>query len=135
MAVLGPALPHTGILFVNEEESRMLTGRATYREAAAELLRAGAGMVVVKLGGEGCAVFTPQMERHAPAARVEVVDTTGAGDCFVGGFLAALQRGASLDEAARTGNAAGAASVSALGAVKGLRDFEEIRRRLASQIV
>lgn len=135
MEVLAPALPYTEILFVNEEESRMLTGSSEYRSAAAVLLRAGARVVVVKLGGRGCAVFTPDAELHAPAVRVEVVDTTGAGDCFAGGFLSALQHGASLEEAARIANAAGAASVSALGAVKGLRDFEEIRLLAASQRV
>lgn len=135
MQVLAPALRHTEILFVNEEESRMLTGRSEYHTAAADLLRAGVRVVVVKLGGQGCAVFTSDAEFHAPAVRVEVVDTTGAGDCFAGGFLSALQHGASLEEAAQVANAAGAASVSALGAVKGLRDFEEIRRLAASQRV
>ena len=133
MQVMAPALPHTGILFVNEEESRMLTGRPEYRAAAADLLCAGAQIVVVKLGCRGCAVFTRESDFHSPAVRVEVVDTTGAGDCFAAGFLSALQRGASLEEAAREANAAGAASVSALGAVSGLRDFEEIRRLAASQ--
>jgi sugar/nucleoside kinase (ribokinase family) len=132
MEVLAPCLPELGVLFVNEEESRMLTGRGAFREAARDLLRAGVETVVVKLGAEGCAVFTRAGDFRSPALPVPVMDSTGAGDCFAGGFLAALQRGASLEKAARLANAAGAASVSALGSVKGLRNFEDARRLLAS---
>jgi ribokinase len=53
------------------------------------------------------------------------VDTTGAGDCFAGGFLAALCRGLSFPEAARVANAAGALSVSGLGATAGLKNWDE----------
>ena len=60
-----------------------------------------------------------------PGFEVEVVDTTGAGDCFTGGLIAGLRRGLPLLDAARFANAAGALSVQKLGAVNGIRTLQE----------
>ena len=122
---LGPCLPYVDLLFVNEEEARMLTGLEDPLEAARALNRAGAGTVVVKLGPGGCMVLAEGEEHSLPAHEVEVVDTTGAGDCFAGGFLAALHRGFSLREAASFANAVGALSVRRVGSVAGLLSWEE----------
>ncbi len=122
---LGPALPHTDLLFVNEEEALKLTGAAEYAPAAARLLELGAGTVVVKRGGAGCSVFDARGRIDAPAYDVPVVDTTGAGDCFAGGFLAALARGLACNDAARVANAAGALNVERVGATTGLRSWED----------
>ena len=54
-----------------------------------------------------------------------VKDTTGAGDAFVGGFLAGLYRGMNWQEAAKLANAVGALSVQAVGAVRGLLSYEQ----------
>ena len=65
--------------------------------------------------------LTPKVKRfYAPGFQVPVKDTTGAGDCFVAGFLDARQRGASWAEAGEFGNAVGALSVQKLGAVTGV---------------
>lgn len=114
---LGPCLAHTDILFVNEDEARMLGGIPALRAA-------GARTLVLKLGAEGCEVMGEGGNFRMPAFEVPVVDTTGAGDCFSGGFLVALQRGASFAEAARFANAVGALSVRALGSVAGMLDYE-----------
>ena len=122
---LGPCLPHTDLLFVNEDEARRLSGLDDPIPAAQKLRELGARSVVVKLGGNGCAVFSSDAEFHAPAFDVHAVDTTGAGDCFVGGFLAALHCRRSWDQAARFANAVAALSVQSLGATAGLRSFTE----------
>ena len=122
---LAPCLPHTDILFVNEDEARMLTGTSVPAEIAAVLRRNGARAVVLKLSRKGCAVFTGGEEFYVPPFRVNVVDTTGAGDCFVAGFLAALDRGLPLREAARFANAVGALTVQKIGSVEGVRTWEE----------
>jgi sugar/nucleoside kinase (ribokinase family) len=57
-----------------------------------------------------------------PAFDVEAKDTTGAGDCFVGGFLRPLAAGASLRETGRYGNALGALSVQNIGGASGIPD-------------
>ena len=83
--------------------------------AAASLLANGARTAIIKLGPRGCAIFTGEREFHCPAFPVEVKDTTGAGDTFVAGFLAARLEGADLPEAGRFANAAGALNVQQIG--------------------
>jgi sugar/nucleoside kinase (ribokinase family) len=118
-------LPHLDLLFMNQDEARMLSGSADPDQAARRMQTLGASDVVIKLGPEGCAVFTTEVAERFPGFEVDVVDTTGAGDCFVGGFLAALSRGASYAEAARFANAVGALSVQRLGAINGVRTLVE----------
>jgi sugar/nucleoside kinase (ribokinase family) len=122
---LGPCLPMTGLLFVNAEEARFLTGIEDPRAAGRRLRELGAEIVVVKTGCGGCLVFHADGEIAAPAFDVPVLDTTGAGDCFAGGFLAALSRGESLEEAARFANGVAALSIQSLGATEGLRSHRE----------
>jgi len=59
-----------------------------------------------------------------------VVDTTGAGDAFCGALAASLASGASVEEAARVGNAAGSLAVEVLGAIPSMPTYEQIQRRL-----
>jgi sugar/nucleoside kinase (ribokinase family) len=125
METLAPCLPHADILFVNEDEARMLTGSMEPEVVVRSLRDRGARTVVLKLGAKGCAVFTPDAELHVPGFTVPVVDTTGAGDCFAGAYVAALERGKSHLEAARLANAVGAMVVQTLGAVDGVRGWEE----------
>ncbi len=116
-------LPDVDLLFVNESEARMLTGHDDPERAASVLQERGAAEVVVKLGGRGCVVYAGAHRFAAPAFEVAVKDTTGAGDCFAGGFLAALHHGLDLREAAMVANAAGAMSVERLGTVSGVRSW------------
>jgi ribokinase len=113
------------LLFVNEDEARMLTGRTSPAEAAATLQELGAQIIVVKLGARGCTVFSPDTRIDVPAFEVDAVDTTGAGDCFAGGYLAALHRGWPHRDAARFANAVGALSVQKMGTVTGLLSWNE----------
>jgi sugar/nucleoside kinase (ribokinase family)/D-arabinose 5-phosphate isomerase GutQ len=87
--------------------------------AVAEALRAryGCGAVVVTDGAEGCAVSAPGVALRVPACSVkEVVDTTGAGDAFLGGLLVGLHHGLDWPDALRLAAACGAACVEKLGA-------------------
>jgi sugar/nucleoside kinase (ribokinase family) len=124
MTDLAPCLPGLDFLFMNEDESRMVAS------SPAEMLSQGVRIVVRKLGPRGCAIYTADREFRSPAFAVPVKDTTGAGDCFVAGFLAAHLGGASLPEAARFANAVGALSVQCVGATAGVRSFEETQRWL-----
>lgn len=133
METLAPCLPHVDILFVNEDEARVLTGRLEPGEVVRALRGQGARTVVLKQGGKGCSVFTLDSEFHVPALSVPVVDTTGAGDCFAGAYVAALQRGKSQAEAARLANAVGAMVVATLGAVEGVRGWDETVARASAR--
>ena len=122
LAVVGPCLAHADYLFVNQDEARMLAGTDDPAAVAQFFRDRGVTTVVVKLGAQGCAVSSAGGSFHSPAFAVPTVDTTGAGDCFTGAFLALLAEGAPLATAARWANAAGALSVQALGATAGLLD-------------
>ena len=78
------------ILFANAEEARMMTGLEP--EAAARELSETIEVVAVKDGVRGAWVRRGEEVHHVPAHRVDVVDTTGAGDCFAAGFLYGMLR-------------------------------------------
>jgi sugar/nucleoside kinase (ribokinase family) len=105
---------------MNEDEARLLTGFAEPSDAARVLREHGATHVVIKLGARGCWADGVEI----PGYKVDAVDTTGAGDCFSGGFIAALQRGMGVEEAARFANAVGALAVRKVGATAGVLDWD-----------
>lgn len=119
-----PLCPLTDLLFVNQDEARMLAGSADPAAVGCFFRSRGVGLVVLKMAGDGCFVSGPDEEFTMPAFDVPAVDTTGAGDCFCGGFLAALRRGASLREAARFANAVAAHCIQSIGGTEGVADFE-----------
>ncbi|MEP6715888.1 MAG: carbohydrate kinase family protein, partial [Terriglobia bacterium] len=124
MKILAPSLPYTDFALMNEEEAHMLTGVSEPDRAAEVLRHRGAKHVIIKLGAKGCWVDGAVVPGYA----VKAVDTTGAGDCFTAGFLAALHRGLPLFEAARIANAVGAQSVQRVGATAGILDWNETLR-------
>jgi ribokinase len=108
------------VLIPNETETSLLTGLPVedlnQAEAAATKLRKdGVDTVVLTLGAKG-ALLVQDTTELAPPFRVTPVDTTAAGDAFVGGFGTALAQGKSLLEAIRWGNGAGALATTKLGA-------------------
>jgi sugar/nucleoside kinase (ribokinase family) len=114
----------------NAREAALITGRDDPAAAARALAgtsreglggppasREGRGGVLVRTGPAGCLVGragAPDPVR-VPGFRVDVLDTTGAGDTHTGTFIAALARGAGALDAARTANAAAALSVTRRG--------------------
>lgn len=125
MESVKPCLPHIDFLFMNEEEARMITGSSDPAAGAGVVLAKGLQTAVMKLGSRGCAIFTKNDEFLCPPFAVDVKDTTGAGDCFVAGFLAARQRGKSLAEAGQFANAVAALSIQNIGAVRGVLPFDQ----------
>lgn len=121
----------------NESEAEALTGIAVQGEAdaiaAAEaLLARGAGTAIVTLGENGCLFHDGQQPVHLPALSAgPVVETTGAGDAFCGGFAAALARGLPPLEATRFGIATAAISVTRPGTAPSMPDRTEIETLLA----
>jgi sugar/nucleoside kinase (ribokinase family) len=85
-------------LVVNEEEARMLTGRRNLFQAGRLLLEKGPRFVIVKKGEHGAFLVGTEVRFALPAYPVEeVVDPTGAGDSFAGGFMGALAAADSLE--------------------------------------
>ena len=115
LKVIQPALAYTDFIFPNREEGEQITGESQPDAIAARLRGWGVSTVIVKLGAAGCYVDSPQGSFISPGFAVQPLDTTGAGDCFAAGFLAAIGHGQTLPGAARYANATGALATLGLG--------------------
>jgi ribokinase len=108
-------------LVVNEHEATFLLGNEVEGvdgalSAAPELLSIGPRSAVITIGEAGAVFADGESVEHILAPKVEVVDTTGAGDAFVGALATCLAGGASLEEAVAYAVRAGAAAVTREGA-------------------
>ncbi len=118
------ALPWLDVFMTSNNEAEDITGCTDPAESCETLAAAGPRIVVVKAGAAGCWVAADGQLDHHPAFKVPVVDATGAGDCFCGGFLLALARGWDVGSAADFANAVAAMNVTAVGATAGVRSTE-----------
>lgn len=80
-------LPYVDMLKISDEESALFTGKTEYQQAADELLDQGPKLVAVTLGSQGVCLASHERHEQIAGFPTEVVDTTGAGDSFWGGFL------------------------------------------------
>jgi ribokinase len=123
----------------NETEAEALTGiavgdLAAARRAAGALVAKGAGTALITLGERGALFHTRDHSVHVPPFSAgKVVETTGAGDAFVGGFAAALAAGADPLDAARFGSAAAGISVTRPGTAPAMPRRGEIEALLMQQ--
>ena len=90
----------------------------------------GARGVVLTLGARGVALYEGGNVEIVPSHAVECIDSVGAGDAFCGALAARLARGASLAEAARYGNAAGALACTRAGAEPSMPTAAEVEKLL-----
>ncbi|MGF0237208.1 ribokinase [Rhodococcus sp. IEGM1300] len=119
-------------LIPNESEAAALTGLPvdslqTAEVAAAALVAKGAGKVIITLGAQGLLFANGVSVEHFPAPTVTAVDTTAAGDTFVGGFAAALACGESEAQAIRFGQVAAALSVTRAGAQPSIPTLSDVQ--------
>lgn len=136
-AALTRLLPSVDILFAGLEEAELLTGRASGPEqAAADLARLGPSQVVVKHGATGAtaAVDGEPAVTAAPPV-VPVVDTVGAGDAFVAGYLAAFLAGDPVPGRLELGCATGAFACMAAGDWEGAPTRDELALLRSSEPV
>ena len=112
-----PLLPDTDVLVVNRgEAAALLSTSAEGRDLLQRLMHVGPSNVLLTLGQDGVAALIGEELVHQPAFEVDVVDTTGAGDAFIGALAASLAEGRSMTDALRRGLAAGACAVTKEGA-------------------
>ena len=127
------------VLVVNEIEAPMLAdaagiGHADPVDAARRLAHSWGVATIVTLGGDGARVFDGDAAWRIGAMAIDPVDTTAAGDAFVGVLAAALDRGDALPAALHVASIAGALACEAVGAQPSLPDktaIEAARTRLA----
>ncbi len=121
----------------NETELSLLTKQkvsdiASAESAARNLLGRGAKHVIVTLGGKGALIVNTETCKQVDTYLVNVVDTTAAGDAFIGGFATSLLENKSLEEAVRFGCACGALAVTKFGAQPSLPTKEEVEKLISS---
>jgi len=124
-------------LIPNETELSLLTGVdvkdiSSAEQAARVLLGRGVKHVIVTLGSKGAVIVDRETSAgaHVDTFKVNVVDTTAAGDAFIGGFANALLENKSLEEAVRYGCACGALATTKFGAQPSLPTKEEVEKLL-----
>lgn len=127
--LLRPSLPYVTYFLPSLREALSLSMTKNAKEAAYFFHKYGAKTVIIKLGAEGCLISQNGDQLSVPAYPAMVMDTTGAGDAFVAGFLAAYSNGLSLRGCAALGNAAGAECVSKIGASGTLESYEQLNSK------
>jgi len=127
------------IAVLNEIELAQATGadinesspRGARASACEKLRKQGVPIVIATLGSRGLIVVTSEGMTALAGLKAKVVDTTGAGDCFVGALAARLAAGVDIVDAARYANSAAACSVERLGAAPSMPTPKEVAARLA----
>ena len=125
LADIACLLKYIDYLIPNETEAARLTGEKDAYRNAELFIEHGASCVVIKRGKKGCLIRTKNQQIEIPAyAHAKLVDTTGAGDSFVAGFLWGLKNDMPLEECGRFGCAVASCAVEKLGANTGVTSAE-----------
>lgn len=138
-------LEYVDIIKISDEETELLTGFKEPSEAAQVLLNQGISIVAITLGKDGALVATKDGMQHIDGFKADVIDTTGAGDSFFGGFINELIELGLKDreslgkinindasKAARFGNAVASLNVEKRGAIPAMPSKEMVEKRLNS---
>ncbi len=121
-----PWLPYLDYFFPSRKEAAAISGQSNIEGTLRFFAEQGVKTPVIKLGAGGCIARSPDGRTlKCPAFHVDVVDATGAGDAFVGGFLTGVSEGRPLEKCLRMGCAAGALTVTELGAGGGLKNRQQ----------
>lgn len=136
VAEMKAAIVLSDVLKVSEEEMRLLTGENTLTEGAKKLAAMGPTVVLITLGAGGAFYYTPHQSGLLPTYDVKTIDTTGAGDAFLGALLWCLRgksaqqlaqlSGAEWNSAVQFANAAGSLTTTRKGAIPAMPNRESI---------
>jgi len=125
------------VLILNENEAAGLAGVPVDKVEAAKqasqiLYEVGKQTIIITLGSAGAVLMSRRGQIHQPAFNVKPVDTTAAGDTFVGGYVASVLEGKSEEESLVYAAAASAISVTRLGAQASIPDKDEVEKFIKS---
>jgi ribokinase len=124
-------ISNSDYIIPNETELELLSGASitdenSVIEASKILLNKGVKGLIVTLGSKGCIFISKNEVKSFSAYKVKAIDTTAAGDSFIGGFINGLASGLNFDEAIDRGTKVAAISVTRIGAQTSIPTFEEV---------
>lgn len=125
------SMPYIDYLMPSIDEAKEIAKKEDPDEISSVFIEKGAKNVIIKLGSKGSYLRKEGEEKgkvFPPFYVKNPVDTTGAGDSFCSGFLAAFAHGESIEECMEFGNLTGACCVMEKGATTGIKSYEETRR-------
>ena len=126
LGIVAPLLPYIDYFMPSIEEAKDMSGQATPEDCARFYLDKGAACCVFTLGGDGAYYANREGTRlKSPAYDVKVVDTTGCGDAFDAGFIAALHHKMDTETALRFAQAAAGLVATGLGSDAGIVSFAD----------
>ncbi|MGL4732982.1 MAG: ribokinase [Fusobacteriaceae bacterium] len=125
-------IKNSDYIIPNETELEIITGIKTdtlegVKEAAASLLQKGVKGLLITLGSKGSLYIDRDREIMTPAYKVKAIDTTAAGDSFIGGFVKGISQGMEIGQAIELGTKVAAISVTRVGAQTSLPTQEEVK--------
>ncbi|MGA2322744.1 MAG: ribokinase [Sedimentisphaerales bacterium] len=126
-------LKMTDVIKPNETEAQILTGievtdARTAGKAAGKLMECGVKTVIITMGAKGCFVVNNEINEFFPAKKVKAVDSTAAGDAFVGGLAFCIAQGQTILEAVLFANNVAALSVTKIGAQSSMPSMKEVEK-------
>jgi sugar/nucleoside kinase (ribokinase family) len=122
-------LPHCDYVMPSFDDLQAIYPNSSARDLADRLIGLGAGAAVIKMGAKGCFVAKGDKRVEVCAYPANVVDTTGAGDCWDAGFITALSRGNDPVTAAQIGCACAAYGIEAVGGATGVPHYDTVCQR------
>lgn len=125
-------LAEVTVVILAEAVPAALTGQSDPERALRALRHWHAGILCVTLGSRGALMMINDHLHYSPAFAVDVIDSTGAGDVFRGGFIAAMLRGDDPDAILRYANAAAAVSCTREGALDSAPTADDVERLMVA---
>ncbi|MFH0797318.1 MAG: carbohydrate kinase family protein [Candidatus Omnitrophota bacterium] len=125
-ATIRSSLKHLDYFLPSIDEARLISGKKSPADIARFLMDQGVKTVGLKMGAEGCYLRNAGLDLRIPAFKIKPVDTSGAGDAWIAGFLTGVSHGWDLERAGRFGCAVGALCAGAIGTTTGLRNMEQV---------
>ena len=126
LSLIEGSLKYVDYFLPSYEEAKMITGREKVEDIAEFLISKGVKNVGIKMGEKGSFIMNEKEKHYFPALKINVVDTTGAGDGYVAGFIACLVRGYDFEKCGLIANLVGAKITTSVGATSGLRSWEDL---------
>lgn len=130
MKLIQPSLKYIDYFLPSYTEACVMVSENDPDKICDILLNEGVKMVGLKLGEKGCIIATKDQKLYCNPFKVKEIDSTGAGDSWVGGFLTGLMKGWDLKKIGTFANAVGAATVRTMGGGNGIESIEQINREI-----